>query len=150
MPEMPAAVGAAEPFKVVIILSTDLAAGPAANTAACIAAGLAATGHPPWAGRALIDAAGLATVASSHEPVTILAADTARMQRLMARLGTGIDPSIDRISLFPAYAQGMHDASEYWSRHGLTAHENEHMLGVGLSGRKRWVNSLAGSLPLWR
>lgn len=72
------------------------------------------------------------------------------MREIMVRLAKGIEPNIGRATLFPAYAQAIHTASEYWNRHRQTIHANESMLGLGLRGRKRWVNSLTGSLPLWR
>lgn len=149
MPEAQASTAAQAPSKVVIVLASEQAAGQAANVAACIAAGLAASG-PDWAGRSLTDAAGMKTVASSHQPIAILAADLARMRELMERLAQGIDSNDGRVSLFPAYARAIHTSSDYWHRHGLSVHAGEAMLGVGFAGRARWVNRFTGSLPLWR
>ena len=148
MPELEPQATAA-PEKIAIVLVAGLAPGPAANIASCIAAGLAAS-NPGWAGRPLVDAAGLKTAASSHAPIAILGAEPAAMSALMQKLAEG--PSVDgaAASLFPAYAQSIHQGSEYWHRHGLAVHGEEAMLGIGFSGPKRWVNRLTGSLPLWR
>ena len=75
----------ADPAKVAIVLAADLAPGPAANIAACIAAGLAAS-RPDWAGRALVDASGWSSVSSSHVPITILKAPVTAMNALLRRL----------------------------------------------------------------
>lgn len=139
----------ADPAKVAIVLAADLAPGPAANIAACIAAGLAAS-RPDWAGRALVDASGWRSVSSSHVPITILKAPVTAMNALLRRLTEGTAQDNGRISLFPAYAHAIHESSEYWHRHGLVSHAEEAMLGVGLVGAKRWVSSMTGSLPLWR
>lgn len=148
---MPEALAApADPAKVAIVLAADLAPGPAANIAACIAAGLAAS-RSDWAGRALVDAFGLKSVSSSHLPIAILKAPLPAMHSLLRRLGEGPRvPENGCISIFPAYAHAIHDSSEYWHRHGLVSHAEEAMLGIGLLGEKRWVNSMTGSLPLWR
>jgi hypothetical protein len=144
MPEAPAR-------KVAILLATGLAPGVAANVAACIAAGLAAS-RPEWAGRPLRDATGFATVSSSHLPITILRAEPALLRAALRRLAEAPDgaDADAGVSLFPAYAQALHDCREYWERHGQSAHAEEEILGLGLQGPKRWVNRLAGSLPLWR
>ncbi len=139
----------AAPNKVAIVLALGLPPGPATNIASCIAAGLAASEPRGWAGRPLIDASGLKTVASSHLPITILGAELATMRVLM-QLTTGSIVEGGAVSLFPAYAQAIHECSDYWHSHGLTAHVEEAMLGIGFSGPKRWVNRMTGSLPLWR
>jgi len=146
MPE-PQAISA--PEKVAIVLAAGLAPGAAANIASCIAAGLAAfcTG---WAGRPLVDASGLKTAASSHVPIAILRAEPATMSALIQQLSDGPTVEDSTISLFPTYAQAIHECGEYWHRHGLSEHTDEAMLGIGFSGPKRWVNRLTGSLPLWR
>jgi Protein of unknown function (DUF2000) len=146
MPE-PQAISA--PDKVAIVLAADLSPGPATNIASCIAAGLAAC-SPGWAGRPLVDALGLKTAASSHLPIAILRAEPATMSALMQQLTNGPTVEGGAVSLFPAYAQNIHECSEYWHRHGLSAHADEAMLGIGFSGPKRWVNRMTGSLPLWR
>jgi hypothetical protein len=146
MPE-PQAISA--PDKVAIVLAAELSPGPATNIASCIAAGLAAC-SPGWAGRPLVDALGLKTAASSHLPIAILRAEPATMSALMQQLTNGPTVEGGAVSLFPAYAQTIHKCSEYWHRHGLSAHADEAMLGIGFSGPKRWVNRMTGSLPLWR
>lgn len=145
MPELP--TGPA-PEKVAVVLAEGLAPGPATNVAACIAAGLAAA-RPGWAGRALVDASGLKTAASSHLPIAVLRAEPAAMRALMQRLADG-GVEDGTVSLFPVYAQAIHAHDDYRHRHGLTAHADEAMLGIGFSGPKRWVNRMTGSLPLWR
>lgn len=135
------------PEKVAIVLVAGLEPGPAANVAACIAAGLAAR-SPGWAGRPLVDATGLNTAASSHLPITVLRADVKAMSALMQKLGAGAE-NCD-VTLFPAYAQTIHTCDEYWQRHSRAVHVHEAMLGIGLSGTKRWVNRLTGSMALWR
>lgn len=149
MLELPAPADIRQPSKVVIVLNPEQRAGQAANVAACIAAGLAAA-DPNWAGRPLVDGAGLVSVSSSHEPITVLAAEPSKMREIMLRLAKIDMPTQGYASLFPVYAQAIHTAGEYWSHHALTAHADEPMLGLGLRGHKRWVNSLTGSLPLWR
>jgi hypothetical protein len=149
MPELPAPADAKQPSKVVIVLNPEQGPGQAANVAACIAAGLAAA-DPCWAGHPLVDGVGLASVSSSHEPITVLAADPCRMREIMLRLAKTDMPAQGRASLFPVYAQAIHTASAYWSRHAQAVHADEPVLGLGLRGHKRWVNSLTGSLPLWR
>lgn len=135
--------------KVAIVLAADLAPGPAANVAACISAGLAAS-RPYWAGRSLVDASGWATVSSSHLPIAILKAPLIVMNALLQRLAEGPAQENGAISLFPAYAHAIHECSDYWHRHSLVSHTEEAMLGIGLVGGKRWVNRITGSLPLWR
>lgn len=146
---MPEPQAIAAPDKVAIVLAVGLAPGPAANIASCIAAGLAAC-RPGWAGRPLIDASGLKTAASSHVPIAILRAELVTMSALMKQLADGPALADGAVSLFPAYAQALHESSEYWHRHGLSVHANEAILGIGFSGSKRWVNRMTGSLPLWR
>lgn len=138
-----------EAGKVAVVLSAELAPGPAANIAACLAAGLAAA-TPGWAGRELVDGAGLASVASSHVPITILRATADTMQALMQRLAAPARAHGCTLSLFPAYARAMHDGDAYGERHAASVHTDEVMLGIGLHGPKRSVNRLTGSLPLWR
>jgi Protein of unknown function (DUF2000) len=92
----------------------------------------------------------LKTAASSHLPIAILRAELVTMSALMKQLADGPAVADGAVSLFPAYAQDLHESSEYWHRHGLSVHTNEAMLGIGFSGPKRWVNRLTGSLPLWR
>lgn len=146
---MPESDEALVPEKVAIVLISGLEPGPAANVASCIAAGLAAS-SPGWAGRSLVDAGGLKTAASSHLPIAILRADLEAMGALMQQLAKGNVAESSDVSLFPAYAQTIHECGEYWRRHGFSVHANEAMLGVGFSGPKRWVNRMTGSLPLWR
>jgi hypothetical protein len=140
---------AADARKVVIVLAAGLEPGPASNVAACIAAGLSAS-DPGWAGRSLVDSAGLRSVASSHLPIVMLRADAERMRSLLLQLAEGRRDEAGTVSLFPAYAQAIHDWSAYWARHAEVVHAEEPMLGVGLVGPRRWVNRLGGSLPLWR
>lgn len=135
--------------KVAIVLTSCLGVGEAANVAACIAAGLAAS-LPAWAGRPLVDADGVASCAASHLPIVMLAADEARMASLLERWAAGLPMKDAAASLFPAYAQSMHEATAYWQRHAEVSHRAERLLGIGFSGRKKWVNSLVGSLPLLR
>ncbi len=137
------------PDKVAIVLAAGLLPGPATNIASCIAAGLAAC-SPGWAGRPLVDALGLKTAASSHLPISVLRAEPGIMSALMQQLTHGPTVEGGTVSLFPVYAQAIHACSEYWHRHGLSAHADEAMLGIGLSGPKKWVNRMTGSLPLWR
>jgi Protein of unknown function (DUF2000) len=146
MPEPPAM---SAPDKVAIVLAADLSPGPAANIASCIAAGLAAR-SPNWAGRPLVDTSGLRTAASSHLPIAVLRAEPAAMNTLIQRLTHGPTIEGSAVSLFPAYAQTIHECSEYWRRHGRSSHTEEGMLGIGFCGSKRWVNRMTGSLPLWR
>jgi len=135
--------------KVTIVLAGSLAPGQAANVAACIAAGLAAA-KPDWAGKQLVDAAGLHSVSSSHLAITILRAEPAAMSALATQLTHNPAPVAGALSVFPAYAQAIHECSEYWNRHHVASHSTEALLGIGFAGPKRWVNRLTGSLPLWR
>jgi Protein of unknown function (DUF2000) len=145
---MPERQAMSAPDKVAIVLAANLSPGPATNIASCIAAGLAAF-SPGWAGRPLVDVLGLKTTASSHLPIAILRAEPDTMSALIQRLTHG--PTVEgAVSLFPAYAQTIHECGEYWHRHSLSAHVEEAMLGIGFSGPKRWVNRMTGSLPLWR
>lgn len=146
---MPEPTPSAQPLKVALVLSAALAPGAAANVAACLAAGLSAA-RPGWAGRPLSDATGLASVASSHLPITILRAEREALQALLRRLAEGSREPDGLVSLFPEYAQSMHEAEAYWLRHAQTRHTEHDLLGVGLHGPKRWVARLSGSLPLWR
>lgn len=84
MHEVPAAI--LLPEKVAIVLAAGLPSGQAANIASCIAAGLS-SGSPGWAGRALADAAGLQTAASSHLPITVLSANADAMAALVRHGG---------------------------------------------------------------
>lgn len=137
------------PEKVAIVLAAGLPPGQAANIASCIAAGLS-SGSPGWAGRALADAAGLQTAASSHLPITVLSANADAMGALVRQWAAGATVAGGTVALFPAYAQAVHDCGEYWQRHGGSRHAEEAMLGIGFVGAKRWVNRMTGSLPLWR
>lgn len=136
------------PEKVAIVLAADLAAGHAANVAACVAAGLAGA-RPGWAGRPLMDAAGLQSFASSHQPIAVLRAAPAALTALVELLNAADVPE-GALCVFPAYAQAMHDGAAYQARHGTMEHRREPLLAIGLAGSKRWVNRLTGSMPLWR
>ena len=138
----------AAPEKVAIVLATDLPCGRAANIAACLAAGIAA-GAPTWAGRPLRDQDHIESAASSHVPIIVLCADPQRMTALAAKL-TRARPTDCRLSLFPTYAQDIHDAPTYHDRHERTQHTREALLGVAIAGNKAWVNGLTGSLPILR
>jgi hypothetical protein len=135
--------------KVAIVLANGLAPGQASNVAACIAAGLAAA-KSDWAGSPLIDAAGLRSVSSSHQAISILRAELATMSALVLELTRNPAPEGGLLSLFPAYAQAIHECSEYFDRHRVATHSNETLFGIGFAGPKRWVNRFTGSLPLWR
>lgn len=135
--------------KVAIVLVDGLASGQACNVAACIAAGLAAA-KSDWAGNPLVDSAGLRSVSSSHQAITILRAEAATMKALVLQVTHNAAPEGGVLSLFPAYAQAIHECSEYWNRHHAAIHSNEALLGIGFAGPKRWVSRFTGSLPLWR
>jgi hypothetical protein len=135
--------------KVTIVVSEDLSVSEAANVCACISAGLAAN-SPTWAAQALTDAQGMGSVASSHLPIVILKANAARFTTLLEQLSSTDRPLHSSVSLFPAYAKTMHDAKLYWEKHSMLSHGTEAMLGIGLAGNKRWINSLVGSFPLLR
>ncbi len=136
------------PERVVIVLASDLSPDIAVNVGACLAAGLSAA-SPTWVGQALVDVTGMISVSSSHLPIVLLHAPSARMNELVTRL-----PSIRQtaawVSVFPAYAKSMHDAQTYWKQHATASHRVEPLLGMGIAGSKKWVNSLTGSFPLWR
>ncbi len=134
--------------KIAVVLNAALPAGQAANVAACLSAGLAAA-QTGWAGRPLQDAAGLASVASAHLPIAVLRAEADALAALLVRLQAG-PPHDGVVCLFPAYAQTVNDGSTYWAMHQQTTHAQTPMLGVALAGPRRWVNSLTGSLGLWR
>jgi hypothetical protein len=146
---MPEAGAHPTPVKAAIVLAAGLPTGHAANISACVAAGLAA-GRPGWAARPLVDAEGLSSMASSHLPIAVLCAEPANMRALLQALSAAPAAEESAVTLFPAYAQAMHDCTEYWHRHELARHSEEAMLGIGLIGPKRWVNRITGSLPLWR
>jgi hypothetical protein len=135
--------------KVAIVLADGLAPGQASNVAACIAAGLAAA-KSDWAGKPLVDAAGLRSVSSSHLAITILRAEPATMSALVLQLTHNVAPVGGVLSVFPAYAQAIHECGEYWDRHDVATHSNEALLGIGFAGPRRWVSRLTGNLPLWR
>ena len=135
--------------KVAIVLADGLAPGQASNVAACIAAGLAAA-KSDWAGKPLVDAAGLRSVSSSHLAIAILRADPVTMSELVVQLTHKAAPGGGVLSVFPAYAQAIHECGEYWTQHDVATHANEALLGIGFAGPKRWVSRLTGSLPLWR
>ena len=136
------------PEKVVIVLATGLSAGRAANVAACLAAGVAAAA-PTWAGWPLRDQGHIESVASSHLPIIVLCADPPRMAVLALKLGEP-RPANCQLSLFPAYAQDIHDAETYRARHERTQHGREALPGVAIAGSRTWVDRLAGSLPILR
>lgn len=135
--------------KIAIVLSAELASGHAANVAACIAAGLAAA-QPGWSGLALADAQGFRSASSSHLPIAVLRAEAPTLAAMMQRLAAEDEAASGVVSLFPAYAQRVHNCEEYWARHRAADHTQEALLGVGLAGAKRWVNRLTGSMALWR
>ena len=137
----------AAPEKVAVVLRADLPPGPAANVAACVAAGLAGA-LPGWAGRGLRDGAGLHSASSAHLPIAVLRADAPALSVLLQRLRQQAPQG--RVCVFPAYAQSVNDCQTYWAQHAHTDHTQAELLGVGLAGTRRWVNTLAGSLGLWR
>jgi len=134
--------------KVAVVVAAGMGAGEAANVAACVAAGLSAAA-PGWAGAALEDVDGLRSAASSHLPIAVLMADEARMKALVQALA-GERPAGAAVVLFPAYAQRIQDAASYWAEHRGCSHRSARMLAVGMAGSRRWINRLAGSLPLLR
>ena len=134
--------------KVVIVPARNLEPGRAVNVSACLAAGLAGA-CPGWAGAELQDADGLRSVASAHLPIVMLAADTDALGALLRRL-TAVQGCPGAVCLFPVYAQSVHDAPSYWKQHRETAHAQEALHGLGLAGPKQWINSLTGSLPMFR
>lgn len=135
--------------KIAVILSADLAPGHAANIAACIAAGLSVA-QPGWAGQPLADTRGFRSASSSHLPIAVLRADAQMLLALTQRLALADEEAPGTVSLFPAYAQRVHNCEEYWARHRAADHTQEALLGIGLAGAKRWVNRLTGNMPLWR
>jgi hypothetical protein len=149
MPDARAELPDGAPGKVAVVVRAGLPIGQAANVAACIAAGLSAAAGG-WAGRPLADADGLASAASSHLPIGVLMADDARLAVLVRAVRQGARAPTDAVVLFPAYAQAIQDAPTYWARHAATSHLEAPLLGIGLVGARKWVNSLVGSLPLLR
>ncbi len=85
-------------------------------------------------------------------PVLKLLADGTPQRRpsIVAAAADNVAPVGGVLSLFPAYAQAIHDCREYWNRHEAATHSNEALLGIGFEGPKRWVSRSTGSLPLWR
>ena len=136
------------PERVVIVLASDIRPDTAVNVGACLAAGLSAA-SPTWAGQALVDATGLTSVSSSHLPIVLLRATPERMNELVTRLPS-IGQTNGSVSVFPTYAKSVHDVQTYWQQHAIKSHRVEPLLGIGIAGSKKWVNSLTGSLPLWR
>ena len=135
--------------KIAIVISENAAAGEAANISACLTAGLAAA-NSAWAGEPLRDADGFESVASSHLPIVVLAANGQRFTTLVEQIERTVRPAQALVTLFPAYTQSIHDAHAYWQKHSMLGHRSERFLGIGLAGPKRWVNRLVGSFPLMR
>lgn len=133
--------------KIVLVVRPELATGALLNIAACLTAGITAS-HPQYAGKNLQDQAGLQSSASSHLPVVVLKGNDEVFQRIINEL----TPQTAGVSLciFPAYAQAIHLAEQYWQIHQQTVHTGEQISGLALCGTKKWLNRLTGNLALLR
>lgn len=133
--------------KIVLVVRPELATGTLLNIAACLTAGITAN-NPQYAGKALQDQAGLRSSASSHLPVVVLKGNDAVFQRILTELTA--NASDGSLCIFPAYAQAIHQADQYWQVHQETVHTGEQISGLALSGTKKWLNRLTGNLALLR
>jgi hypothetical protein len=130
-----------------IVIDAALPGGQIANVAACLGAGLALA-YDGFAGQALVDGAGRRSLASAAHPIAILRSDVDGLTALWQRIGTA--PDAGHCSVFPRYAQRLHDAAAYWSEHAQARHDALPLLGLGLVGPAAWVRRFTGSLPLLR
>lgn len=138
--------------KVVLVLRDDLPLGTAVNVASCLTAGIIAK-QPQLAGHSLMDAAQLASVATSHVPIVALKGNSEVFQRLLSTLHSmqQAQPLPEgSFSMFPDYARSIHNPEIYWQQHRTQHHNGEQLLGLALCGATKWLNKLTGNLPLLR
>jgi hypothetical protein len=133
------------PARCVIVLDEALPPGLAANAAAVLAVSLGAR-SPDLLGRDIDDADGARHLGLIDRGLPILKAPAAGLAALRAR---AVDAGLEVIG-FPRFGQATTDYEAFRERVAHTATADLDYLGLLLSGPKRTVDKLTGSLPLLR
>jgi hypothetical protein len=133
------------PMRCVIVLDETLPPGLAANAAAVLAVSLGARA-PGLLGGEIADADGSRHPGLIDRGLPILKAPAPELVALRAR---AVEAGIEVIG-FPRFGQATTDYEEFRERVAQTPTAGLDYLGVLLSGPKRAVNKLTGSLALLR
>lgn len=134
-------------LRVAIVIDPDQPLGVLANTAAVLAAGLAAAA-PALGGRTLVDSTGRAFMSSADRPIPILQASAETLSGLLGKAAGA--PQGANVVPFPQFAQTIHDFATYANVFACRDLGSEPLLGIGIAGPDKWVRSLTGSLKLLR
>lgn len=142
---VPAVQRDAGPARCVIVVDETLPPGLAANAAAVLAVTLGARA-PGLLGGDIRAADGTRLPGLIDRGLPILKAPAADLGALRAR---AVEAAVDVIG-FPRFGQATIDYEAFRERIAQTATADLDYLGLLLSGPKRAVNKLTGSLPLLR
>ena len=132
--------------KAVIVVSSRLEKGAAANRAACLATGLVG-GKPEMIGTDLKTKDGQIILGFTQIPIPILTCKPEQSLLEMADKAKGLDC---KVYLFLTRAQGMRSYEEYRQSVAETKYADLDVDGIAISGPNKAVNSVTGSLPMLR
>lgn len=133
------------PTKTVIVIDDAMAPGLAANTAAVLALSLGHQ-HPELVGPAVHDGSGVEHPGITTVPLPVLRTDGEGLRALHeAARGRGV-----LAAAFSDVAQRTRSYEDYTAQLAATATAELAFLGVALHGPREHVESLTGSLPLFR
>ncbi len=134
--------------KTVIVADETLPAGLLANTAAILGVTLGKC-LPECVGEDVQDASGLWHKGIVLNPIPILKGNRELIKSLRAKL---FGEAYDDVTVvdFSDVAQSCVVYSDYTAKARKTTESDHNYLGIAIHGSKKKVNSLTGSLPLYR
>ncbi|MFF0345983.1 DUF2000 domain-containing protein [Kribbella sp. NPDC004875] len=132
--------------KMVVIIATEAPIGVALNTAALLGVGLGHH-HDGTVGPDTTDAAGTPHTGMCAHPIPILRASAEQLQSLRAQAATRPEITVHDMHQVAQQARTYEQMSTTLSG---TKPEDIQYLGLALYGPRSTVDSLTGSLPLYR
>lgn len=132
--------------KAVIIVSSSLEKGPAANRAACLATGLVSS-KPEMIGTELKTKDSQTIRGFTQIPIPIL---TSKPEQSLLEMADKAKSLGCMVYLFLTRAQGMRSYEEYRQSVAQTNYADLDVDGIAIYGSNKAVNSVTGSLPMLR
>lgn len=132
--------------KIVIVVSPNLERGLAANRAAVLATGLVA-GKPEMIGSDLKTKDGITILGFTQMPIPIL---TSKPEQSLLKMADECKKLDCQVYLFLTRAQGMRSYEEYRKSVSESNYSDLDVDAIAISGTKKSVNAITGSLPMLR
>lgn len=137
-----------EEQKIIMVLDETLPLGIMANTSAILGMSLGKL-IPEVIGADLVDQSGNQHLGITAIPIPIVKASATKLKEIRAQLFKD-DYRDLRVIDFSEIAGTTHDYQQYTKKTNEALEEQIAYYGIAISGRKKLVNKLTGSLPLLR